>query len=379
MRSTRGAVLWRLGDRPPYTSGDALTVESLTLADPKPGELLVRVEAAGLCHSDLSAINGSRPRPTPTMLGHEAAGVVEEVGAGITDVEPGDHVVLTFVPSCGHCAECAAGRPALCIAAAAANREGRLIGGGTRFRCGDQPIHHYLGVSAFAQHTVAARGSVVVVPKDVPLDIAAMLGCALLTGFGAVVNTAGVRPGESVAVFGLGGVGLSAIMAAAVAGAYPVIAVDPIPVKRELALELGATHAVDPTTEPDAVRELSSGGVEHAIECVGSATVLEDAYRNAARGGTTVAVGLPHPEHTVSLPAVSFAGDGRVLRGSYMGSAAPARDIPRLVRLWQAGRLPVEKLRSGHIGLDQLATGFDRLDAGEVVRQILRPFTDRIE
>lgn len=373
MRSTLGAVLWRLGDPPPYASGDALTIESLTLADPQPGELLVRVEAAGLCHSDLSAINGSRPRPTPTMLGHEAAGVVEEAGAGITDVRVGDHVVLTFVPSCGHCGECASGRPALCVAAAAANKEGRLVSGGTRFSLAEQPIHHYLGVSAFAQHTIAARGSAVVVPKDVPLDIAAMLGCALLTGFGAVVNTAGVRPGESVAVFGLGGVGLSAVIAASLAGAYPIIAADPIAAKRELALEFGATHAVDPMAEPDAVRDLSGGGVEHAIECVGSARVLEDAYRSTARGGTTVAVGLPHPDHQISLPAVSFAGEGRVLRGSYMGSSAPARDIPRLVRLWRAGRLPVEKLRSGDIGFDQLAAGFDRLATGDAVRQILRP------
>lgn len=373
---TRAAVLWRLGDAPPYAGGSALTVESLTLSGPAAGELLVRIEAAGLCHSDLSVINGSRPRPTPMVLGHEAAGVVEAVGAGVIDVAPGDHVVMTFVPSCGHCVECASGRPAMCVVGAAANGAGRLVAGGTRFGRSGVEFAHHLGVSAFAERTVVSRGSVVVVPRSVPFDVAAMLGCAVLTGFGAAVNTAGVRPGESVVVFGLGGVGLSAVMGAALAGAHPVVAVDTVPSKLALARSLGATAVVDAGSSSDLVAEVRSvteGGADHALECVGSAAVLETAFAVTARGGTTVAVGLPDPSHRSSLPAVTLTGEGRVLRGSYMGSAAPARDIPRLIRLWEAGKLPIEQLRTGTIGFDGLAGAFDELAAGRAVRQLLRP------
>nr|WP_246400442.1 zinc-binding dehydrogenase [Jiangella mangrovi] len=346
------------------------------MAPPDAGELLVRVEAAGLCHSDLSVINGSRPRPTPMVLGHEAAGVVEEVGPGVIDVAPGDHVVMTFVPSCGHCVECAGGRPAMCVVGAAANGAGRLVAGGTRFGRSGVEFAHHLGVSAFAERTVVSRGSVVVVPDSVPFDVAAMLGCAVLTGFGAAVNTAGVRPGESAVVFGLGGVGLSAVMGAALAGAHPVVAVDTVASKLELAQSLGATAVLDPGAVDDlveAVRSATGGGADHAFECVGSAAVLETAFAVTARGGSTVAVGLPDPSHRSSLPAVTLTGEGRVLRGSYMGSAAPARDIPRLIRLWEAGKLPIEQLRTGVIGFDGLAAAFDELAAGRAVRQLLRP------
>lgn len=373
---TRAAVLWRLGDTPPYAGGSALTVETLTLSPPEAGELLVRVDAAGLCHSDLSVVNGSRPRPTPMVLGHEAAGVVEAVGPGVTDVAPGDHVVMTFVPSCGHCLECAGGRPAMCTVGAAANGAGRLVAGGTRFARNGDAFAHHLGVSAFAERTVVSRGSVVVVPASVPSGVAAMLGCAVLTGFGAVVNTAGVRPGESVVVFGLGGVGLSAVMAASVAGAHPVVAVDTVSSKLSLASSLGATAVVDAAAVDDvasAVRDLTCGGADHALECVGSAAVLETAFAATARGGCTVAVGLPDPSHRSSLPAVTLTGEGRVLRGSYMGSAAPARDIPRLIRLWEAGKLPIDRLHTGDVAFDGLPAAFDELAAGRAVRQLLRP------
>ncbi|SDT43710.1 zinc-binding dehydrogenase [Jiangella sp. DSM 45060] len=375
--ATRAAVLWRLGAPPPYAGGSALTVESLALSGPEAGELLVRVEAAGLCHSDLSVINGSRPRPTPMVLGHEAAGVVEAAGPGVIDVAPGDHVVMTFVPSCGHCLECAAGRPAMCTVGAAANGAGVLVSGGTRFSRGDEEFAQHLGVSAFAERTVVSRGSVVVVPPSVPFDVAAMLGCAVLTGFGAVVNTAGVRPGESAVVFGLGGVGLSAVMAAVLAGAHPVVAVDTVPSKLSLAASLGASHVLDATADGlvDAVRDLTGGGADHAFECVGSAAVLETAFAATARGGATVAVGLPDPSHRSALPAVTLTGEGRVLRGSYMGSAAPARDIPRLIRLWEAGKLPIDRLHTADLAFDGLPAAFDELASGRAVRQLLRPST----
>jgi alcohol dehydrogenase len=370
---TRAAVLWRCGAEPPWAERDALTVETLELDAPGPGELLVRVEAAGLCHSDLSVVDGSRPRPVPMVLGHEAAGVVEEVGPGVVDVAQGDHVVLTFVPSCGHCRDCSAGRPGLCAAGVAANLEGRMLAGGRRLHHDGQPVNHHLGVSAFAQHAVVARGSAVVVPPSVPLEVAALLGCAVLTGLGAAVHTAGVRPGESVAVFGLGGVGLSAVLGAGLAGAYPLIAVDPVEDKHALARELGATHTATPEEAHARILELTGGGADHAIECVGHPSALQAAYHATAPGGTTVAAGLPGRELNLEIPAVTLTSGGRTLRGSFMGSSAPQRDIPRMLRLWEAGRLPLERLHSGFLGLEGVAAGFDRLATGRVVRQVLRP------
>lgn len=347
--------------------GGPLAVSEVELEPPRPGELLVRVVAAGVCHSDLSVVDGTRPRPTPMVLGHEAAGVVEEA-PGVDDVAPGDHVVLSFVPSCGVCGECNSGRPALCGPAAAANTEGRLVGGGRRLSRGGSEVHHHLGVSAFAERAVVARGSAVVVPRDVPLEIAALFGCAVLTGVCAVLETARVRPGESVAVYGLGGVGLSAVMGAVVAGATPVVAVDPVAAKRELALELGATHAYAPEEAAERVRD-----VRHAFEAVGSARVIEAAYAATGRGGTTVQVGLPHPDEELRIQAVSLVAGGKSLVGSYMGSAAPQRDIPRLLALWRAGRLPVEKLRSGELPLERIGEAMEALAAGSVVRQTIRP------
>ena len=363
---TRAAVLHELGAERPYRESRPLTVEELELDRPHEGELLVRVAAAGLCHSDLSVVDGTRPRPVPMALGHEAAGVVEAIGPGATDVRAGDHVVLTFVPSCGLCADCAGGEPILCERAAAANRAGELLGGGRRLQDGAGVVNHHLGVSAFSERIVVARASAVVVDPAVPLEIAALFGCAVVTGAGAVLNTAGTRPGDSVAVFGLGGVGLAAVMGAALAGAHPIVAVDPVAHKRELALELGATEAL----HPDDVGELV---VRHAFEAAGHPAVLEAAYRATARGGTTVGIGLPHPSRELTLNALSLVAESRTLKGSYLGSAVPQRDIPLLVSLWRAGRLPVEKLRAGTIGLDDLNGALDALADGEVVRQIVVP------
>lgn len=372
---TRALVLDAVGVGRPYAETRPLELHKLELDPPEAGELLVRIEAAGICHSDLSVLNGSRPRPVPLALGHEAAGVVEGVGRGVRDVAEGDHVVLTFVPSCGMCSECTGGRPALCPAAAAANAEGRMLAGGRRLHRDGIDVHHHLGVSAFSEYAVVTRGSAIVVSPAVPFEIAALFGCAVLTGVGAVLETAGVRAGESAAVFGLGGVGLSAIMGAVVAGAYPVIGVDPVEAKRRLALELGATAAFDPLEAEVAIRELTSVGVRYAFETAGHPTVLESAYRATARGGTTVAVGLPDPSLHVSLPAAGLVGEGRTVVGSYMGSTVPQRDVPRLLALWAAGKLPVERLQSGSISLESVNAGMDLLADGEVVRQIVRPGT----
>ena len=369
----RAAVLERTGAERPYATTRPLSIGEVELEEPGRGELLVRIEAAGVCHSDLSVVDGTRPRPVPMVLGHEAAGVVEAAGPGVADVAEGDHVVLAFVPACGDCPECVAGRPALCGPAAVANAEGRLLAGMSRLRRGGDAVYHHLGVSGFAERAVVARGSAVVIDRDVPLETAALFGCATLTGAGAVLNTAAVEPGASVAVFGLGGVGLACIMGALAAGAHPVIAIDPVASKRELALKLGATAAHGPEEAVEAIRELTGGGVRYAFEAAGQPRVLEAAYAATGRGGMTVTMGLPDPSLEVRLPAASLVAEARTLVGSYMGSSVPQRGVPRFVDLWRAGRLPVERLRSSTIALEDVNEAMDALADGEVVRQVIRP------
>lgn len=371
---TTAAVLRGVTDARPYTASRPLVLEEVELAAPRAGELLVRVEAASVCHSDVSVVDGSRIRPLPMALGHEAAGVVEEVGPGVRDVRPGDHVVLTFVPSCGSCPECSSGRPALCTPGAAANGAGTLLHGPSLLRdAAGQVVHHHLGISGFARHAVVARESAVVVPQDVPLATAALFGCAVLTGAGAVLNTAPVRPGQAVAVFGLGGVGLASVMAASVAGAATIVAVDPVEAKRALALELGATHAFAPAEAEQGVKDVTGGGAELAYEAAGVPAVLEAAFRALRRGGTAVAMGLPHPSRTLTLPALAFAGLGQSLVGSYMGSSSPQRDIPRYLALWKKGRMPVDRLQSAALPLARINEAFEALAAGAAVRQVLLP------
>ena len=373
-RTTRALVLSETGRERPYVGSRPLEVVELNLADPGPGELLVKVTAAGLCHSDLSVVDGSRPRPVPMAIGHEAAGIVEMVGAGVTDVVVGDHVVLVFVPSCGSCAECSSGVPALCRRGAASNTAGELLRGGSRLSTLDgTPVRHHLGVSAFAERVVVDRGSAVVVDPTVPPEVAALFGCAMLTGFGAVQRTANIRSGESVAVLGLGGVGLAALLGAVVAGAHPVCVVDPVQEKRALALTLGASHAFTPDEAVDGIREVTGGGVAVAVECVGSAAVLRTAWDVTGRGGRTVTVGLPAPSATLTIPAVQLVAEARTLVGSYLGSCAPQRDIPLMIRLWQAGRLPVEALLDRAGPLEEANEALDDLASGHARRRLLVP------
>jgi Zn-dependent alcohol dehydrogenase len=367
--SITAAVLRQCGDHlRPYASVRPLELATLELADPGPGELLVRIDAAGVCHSDLSVINGDRLRPVPMVIGHEASATVIRTG---TPNDPGfsmgDKVVLVFLPSCGCCVECASGRGYLCAQGAAANGAGVLLNGSSRLFEAGYPVHHHLGVSAFATHAVVDRRSAVRIPADIPSETAALFGCAVLTGVGAVWNTAQVRPGESVAVYGLGGVGLAAVLGALAAGAAPVTAVDPIPEKRALALELGAARAVAPEDaasleQPDVV-----------IETVGRAAVLADAYAKARRGGRIVTVGLPNPAEQLSISALSLVADGKTLMGSYMGSSIPSRDIPRYLALWREGRLPVERLLTSVSPLSDINILMDRLADGSAVRQVVIP------
>ena len=371
---TRAAVLGAIGASAPYATSKPLRIEELELDPPGPGEVLVRIRAAGLCHSDLSVINGDRPRPVPMALGHEAAGVVEELGPGVEDLARGDHVVCVFVPSCGHCEPCAEGRPALCEPGAAANGAGTLLAGTHRLHRPDGTVvNHHLGVSGFAEHATVSRRSLVKIDKELPLEEAALFGCAVLTGVGAVANTARIPVGSSVAVIGLGGVGLCSLLGAIAAGAREVVAIDLADDKLAFARQLGATstfNARDPDCA-DQVRSATRGGVEYAFELAGSTRALELAYRVTRRGGTTVTAGLPPPTATMPLAPVSLVAEERSLKGSYIGTAVPSRDIPRYIELYKRGRLPVDRLMSGTLRLDEINEGFDRLHEGKAIRQVL--------
>jgi alcohol dehydrogenase len=373
MRTIHAAVLRQSGVTSPYAESRPLAVERFELADPGPGEVLVQVRAAGLCHSDLSVIDGNRPRPLPMVLGHEMAGIVEQVGAGVDDLWPGDHVVASFVPSCGACGPCRAGRPALCEPGLAANTAGTLLSGARRLTQHGAPVHHHLGVSGFADYTTVSRHSLVRVDARLSFAEAALFGCAVITGVGAVVNTAAMPGHSSMAVIGLGGVGLASLLAGRMLGADPIVAIDLLEAKLVKARELGATLAIsaaDPQCA-DTVRDVTRGGVEFAFEMAGSSRALELAYRITRRGGTTVSAGLPHPRQQCSIPHVTLVAEERTLKGSYLGGCVPERDIPRYIEWYRAGQLPVDRLLSERLRLDDLNAAFDRLAAGASVRQVM--------
>ena len=369
----RIALLRAMGTARPYQETKPLEIVEADLEDPGFGEVRVKMAAAGLCHSDLSVINGDRPRDMPVALGHEASGIIEAVGPGVNRFAAGDHVVLVFVPSCGHCIPCASGRPALCEPGAAAAGKGTLLGGERRLRYKGAPINHHIGVSAFSTHAVVSENSCIRIDKSVPLDKAALLGCAVLTGVGAVLNSGELQMGQSCAIVGLGGVGLAGLLGAVAAGAETIVAVDMAEHKRALALELGATHAIDPTADGAVaeVKALTNGGVDLAVELAGAASALKFAYEITRRGGTTVTGGLPNPKAEFTIPAVSLTVGEQTLKGSYVGSCVPVRDIPRFAAMMQAGKLPIEKLMTHRITLDEINEGFERLATGEAIRQVV--------
>jgi alcohol dehydrogenase len=369
----RAAVLQAAGAERPYQNSKPLVITEVDLQGPGAGEVLVKVAAAGLCHSDLSVIDGNRIRPTPMALGHEASGVVVEVGPNVTTLAPGDHVVMVFVPSCGHCVPCASGRPALCEPGAAANTKGTLLSGAHRLSVNGQPIHHHLGVSAFAEYATVSERSLVKIDPSFDLTMAALFGCAVLTGVGAVVNTGQVPPGAKVAVIGLGGVGLCSLLGAKVSGASQIIAIDLQDDKLALAKELGATHTVN-AAAADAVqqiRDLSHGGVDFAFEMAGSVPALQLAWDITTRGGTTVTAGLPHPDKRLSIPPVALVAEERTLKGSYVGTCIPSRDLPRYMSLYEQGMLPVQWLLTEVITLDDINLGFENLATGKAIRQVV--------
>ncbi|ANJ28043.1 alcohol dehydrogenase catalytic domain-containing protein [Agromyces aureus] len=375
-----GAVLETSGAEAPFAVSRPFTVGPLELDPPGAGELLVRIEAAGVCHSDLSVVDGNRRRPTPMLLGHEASGIVEQVGEGVTDVASGTRVVMTFLPRCGECPECASDGRLPCRVGSAANGAGTLTGGGIRLHRDGAPVHHHLGVSAFASHAVVSRTSVVPVDHDVPAEIAALLGCAVLTGGGAVINAGRPSPGSRVTIVGLGGVGMAALLVAVALG-HEVVGVDALPAKLATAIEFGASAAYAPdealraASAPEAGngngRADAAGLAPLVIEAAGSARAFETALAFTAPGGTTVTVGLPAPDARATISPLTLTAEARTVIGSYLGSAVPDRDIPRYVELWRAGRLPLERLVSSRIRLDELDAAMDRLAAGGELRQLI--------
>ena len=369
----RAAVLETVGATAPYALSKPLRVQEVELDPPGPGELLVRIRAAGLCHSDLSVINGDRPRALPMVLGHESAGEVVECASDVRDLKPGDRVVLVFVPSCGHCVPCAEGRPALCEPGAAANGAGTLLSGERRLRLGGARLNHHTGVSCFAEYAVVSRRSCVKIKSDISHAKAALFGCAVLTGVGAVINTARVQAGSTVAVLGLGGVGLNALLAAVACGAREVVAIDLNDDKLSLARELGATFTVNAASPnaAEAVRDLTRGGVDYAFEMAGAIRAMDLAWRITRRGGSTVSAGLPNPEHRFSFSPVTLVAEERTLRGSYIGSSVPMRDVPRYIDLYRRGKLPIDRLMGQQIALDDINAGFDRLATGHSLRDVL--------
>jgi S-(hydroxymethyl)glutathione dehydrogenase/alcohol dehydrogenase len=356
-----------------YEAGQPAIIEEITVDEPHQGEVLVRMEAAGVCASDLHVREGKIPEPLPIVLGHEGTGVVVEVGPAVTGLQPGDHVVLTLVPACGNCFYCNRGEPHMCLISASMAARGVLRDGTSRLRVGDRTLHHFNSVSCFSEYIVVPQEGAVKIPPDVPVEIAALLGCAVVTGVGAVQRTAGVRPGESVAVIGCGGVGLNVIQAAALSGAFPIIAIDVRPEKIELAKTFGASHGIN-AREQDvlaAIQEITNYGVDWAFEVIGNPRTIEQAWEMIRPGGTVVVVGLPPKHSKVSLPAFDFISEKNI-RGCFYGSSRFHADVPVILRRIQSGRMRIEGMVSHNVPLDELESAFERLKNGDGLRTVLR-------
>ncbi|GAJ98834.1 alcohol dehydrogenase [Geomicrobium sp. JCM 19055] len=371
MIKTKAAVLYESGLSMPYAKSKPLKIEEVNLRDPESDELLIKVRAVGLCHSDLSVINGNRPRQTPMVLGHEVSGVVKAIGDHVTDFEVGDHIVTSFIPNCGQCLPCKEGRPALCEPGAEANNAGTMLSGGLRIEHADgSDVYTHIGISGFSEYSIISTKSAVKIDRDVPFHHAALFGCAVITGLGAVINTAEVKPGTDVAVVGLGGIGMNALLGAQLAGAKEIIAVDVNDAKLEHAKELGATAVFNTTEEGvvERIREYTNGGVHYAFETAGVVPAMKTAYTITRRGGMTVTSGLPDPKEEFSFPQVGLTAEERTIKGSYLGSCVPMRDVPRYISLFKQGKLPIDQLIGERITLEEINEGFDRLHEGKSQR-----------
>jgi S-(hydroxymethyl)glutathione dehydrogenase/alcohol dehydrogenase len=351
-----------------HAPGTPLSIEDVQVANPAPREVLIRTRACGACHSDLHFIDGAYPTPLPAIPGHEAAGVVEAVGEDVTAVKPGDHVVTCFSAYCGRCEYCVTGRLSLCVDASTRRRKGEP----PRVALAGAPVHQLLNVAGFAEQLLVHENGCVAIDRAMPFDRAALMGCAVVTGAGAIFNTAAVRPGEDVAVIGCGGIGLAAINAARIAGARHVVAIDPVPAKRALAERVGATAAFAPDADrlKEQVVELTKGGVHHAIEAVGRISAGELALSLLRRGGTATIVGMMPLTDRLSIGAMDLLAEKR-LQGCLMGSNRFPLDIPRLAAFYLAGRLDLDALVAERIGLADVNAAVDKLRTGEAARSVV--------
>ncbi|MGH2673668.1 MAG: Zn-dependent alcohol dehydrogenase [Actinomycetota bacterium] len=353
-----------------FEFGTPLRIEELELDPPKAGEVRIRMAASGVCRSDWHTVRGVHRHPLPVVLGHEGSAVVEEVGEGVAGLAEGDHVICSWLPYCGTCPRCAAGSPVTCERLGAFDA-GFLADGTTRFHLGGRPIHHNVP-SSFAERAVVPANTAIKIDRSLPLEQAALLGCAVMTGIGAVANTAGTRPGESVVVIGCGAVGLSVIQGARIAGASPIVAVDVVPAKLELAKELGATDVVLSGEDVEArVRDVVGGGTRHAFECLGRPQTIELAIGVTAAGGTTVLVGMAAPGAPVSLPALDVTMQEKTITGSWYGSTVPPRDFAMLADLLKRRELRVEPLIARTIALEEINEALARFEAGEETRSVI--------
>ncbi len=348
--------------------GKPLQVEDVQINKPGPHEVLIRTAAAGLCHSDLHFIEGSYPTALPAVLGHESAGVVEAIGSEVRTVQVGDHVITCLSAYCGHCESCLTGHLSLCISPDTKRRSDEE----PRLSSATGPMAQYLNLSSFAEQMLVHEHACVAIRKDMPLDRAALIGCSVMTGVGAAMHTSNVRPGETVAVIGLGGVGLAAVNGAAIAGASRIIAIDMVASKSNLAKTFGATDFID-ASQTDAVKEvleMTKGGVHHAFEAIGLSKTAEQAFNMLRRGGTANIIGMIPPGQMVSLMGAAFLGEKRI-QGSMMGSNRFPVDMPRLVDFYLSGRLKLDEMISQRIKLEQVNEGFADMKKGELARSVI--------
>jgi alcohol dehydrogenase len=356
-------------------TGGPLTLSELELAPPGREEVLVRLRASGVCHSDYNAVDGTSENPCPCVLGHEGAGVVEAIGEGVTRVRVGDHVALSWTPWCGACEECARDLPQLCSTVWPAMGTGGLMDGTPRLSRNGDAVYHYSFLSTFAEACVVPERSCIAIAQDVPFDVAALVGCAISTGTGAVWRTAGVQEGDRVAVVGCGGVGLSALLAAVAVGAEPIVAVDAASQKLDVARSFGATDAVEwqgsAEATADAVREVSGGGVDYAIEATGRPEAMEAAFLSTRNRGAAVLIGIPREDAVLSLRALTIPRMERRVLGSIYGSTKAERDFPYALDLYREGRLPLDRLISHRLPLEEAERGFELMHSGDAVRVVL--------